>query len=312
VANKEHLHRLREGVESWNQWREVESIRPILSGAILKKADLSGAGLSGADLNNANLKGASFRGADLRHADLNDADLDGADLSGADLTNADLANIDLGGVKLRFASLSDTILTKVKFTNADLSNVNFSGADLSGTNLSNSDLSGANLSGALLIGSQLLGSDLTAAILTGACIQDWNINNMTQLDNITCDYIYQKNNSDEYYDLAKCQPSDRRPSNPNSIFAPGEFTKLFQKALSTIDLIFRNGVDWEALSLSLNKLRVEAEGVEISVQAIENKDDGTFIVRLKTPPGANNAEIEKYIKQEYESKEKLSRAQHKL
>ncbi len=40
--------------------------------------------------------------------------------------------------------------------------------------------------------------------------------------------------------------SDRRPHAPNKIFAPGEFAQLFQKALETVDLIFSDGIDWQA------------------------------------------------------------------
>ncbi|XGW00755.1 MAG: hypothetical protein ACAF41_34195 (plasmid) [Leptolyngbya sp. BL-A-14] len=76
-----------------------------------------------------------------------------------------------------------------------------------------------------------------------------------------CDYIYLKD-----------KQLERLPSDPNQIFAPGEFSKLFQKVQETVDLIFRNGVDWQALLVSLDRLKVEAEGTELSIQAIENKN----------------------------------------
>lgn len=123
----------------------------------------------------------------------------------------------------------------------------------------------------------------------GACIQDWNINSETRLDDVECEYIYLKANKQE-----------RRPSDPNRDFARGEFTKLFQKALSTVDLIFRDGVDWQALLIALEKLRVEADGAELTVQAIENKNDGAFVVRVNVPPDADKAAVEKFVKQQYD------------
>ncbi len=97
---------------------------------------------------------------------------------------------------------------------------------------------------------------------------------------------------------------DRRPHNPEKFFAPGEFTKLFQKALETVDLIFSEGIEWTAFLESFQQLQAEVKSEDLSIQAIERKA-GTFIVRLEVPEEANKAEIEKYIKQEYETKLKV-------
>jgi uncharacterized protein YjbI with pentapeptide repeats len=51
VANEEHLRILRQGVQTWKQWREEHpEIRPGLS-----RADLAWANLRGADLSDASL-----------------------------------------------------------------------------------------------------------------------------------------------------------------------------------------------------------------------------------------------------------------
>jgi uncharacterized protein YjbI with pentapeptide repeats len=51
MANKEHLARLKQGVEVWNQWRrENPKTRPDLS-----QANLTGAHLVEADLSDTNL-----------------------------------------------------------------------------------------------------------------------------------------------------------------------------------------------------------------------------------------------------------------
>ena len=47
MANQEHLDILKQGVETWNQWRgEHTDVKSDLSGAILKFAALQGADLS--------------------------------------------------------------------------------------------------------------------------------------------------------------------------------------------------------------------------------------------------------------------------
>src|SRR4051812_47781506 len=66
MANKEHLARLKQGVEVWNQWRRANpKTRPDLSqanltGAHLVEADLSDTNLFWTDLAHANLHKADF------------------------------------------------------------------------------------------------------------------------------------------------------------------------------------------------------------------------------------------------------------
>jgi uncharacterized protein YjbI with pentapeptide repeats len=65
MANEDHLARLREGVDAWNQWREANrDIQPDLGGAQLGGADLAKVDLSNTDLSWANLFGAY---QDLQH-----------------------------------------------------------------------------------------------------------------------------------------------------------------------------------------------------------------------------------------------------
>src|SRR5271166_1219191 len=86
LANPEHLAKLKEGVEAWNQWREQNpEIQPDLSGADLREANLSEA-----DLSEANLRGTDLCFAHLQAADLRAAGLIGAYLIGADLSRANL------------------------------------------------------------------------------------------------------------------------------------------------------------------------------------------------------------------------------
>jgi uncharacterized protein YjbI with pentapeptide repeats len=160
------------------------------------------------------------------------ANLDEIDLRGAILNKANLS-----GVSFKAFSLTET-----DFSTADLSKLNFRGANLTGANFSCTNLSEANLSR-----TQALETNFAGATLTGACIEDWHINSNTNLTDVICDYIY----------LSQGQ-QERRPSIDN--FAPGEFAQLFQKSLETIDLIFRNGIDWDAFAYSFKKVEVENQG----------------------------------------------------
>jgi uncharacterized protein YjbI with pentapeptide repeats len=323
MANEEHLALLRRGVEAWNEWKAKNpEIRPNLSFATGKRITISGAKLSGVDLSRTNLIRADLSktdliGANLKEANLNEAYMSQAELIGADLRFADLSSADLISANLMGANLSNTYLsgadlTKANLSGADLVGAKLIGAKLSGANLSGANLIGANLCGAYLKGSYLKGANLIGAnliganlsgtnlqrikaldtnfhkaIFTGACLQDWHTNSATNLDEAICEYIY-----------LKADGKERRPSQGS--FAPGEFTKLFEKTLENVDLIFSNGIDWQAFFTAFQKLQAKNDSSELSIQAIENKNDGALIIRLNVPPEVNKTEIENYLSLEYD------------
>ena len=367
MANKEQLERLRQRAHTWNEWRgnnlstrvdlsdgdlggvSMEDEKKVwlfeadlsganlcmanLSGADFRKANLSGANLSEANLSGAYLYKANFRGADLSGANLSKAYIERADfsranLSGVDFNGADFRMVNLSGANLSRTNLSGANLSMVDPNLVDLSKAILTKVNLQGRNFSGLELSGIDLSGATLSKIQALNTNFTGANFTGACIEDWHINSQTKLDEVKCDYVY-----------LKYPKQERRPSDPNRNFEPGEFKALVQKALSTVDLIFRNGVDWQALLISLEKLRVEAnraeltvqaienkndgallisleklrveaDGAELTVQAIENKNDGTFVVRVNVHPDADKAAVENFVKQEYEIALKVIEARY--
>jgi uncharacterized protein YjbI with pentapeptide repeats len=280
----------------------------FLSGAILNGADFSGADLSGAILSRTDLSGAILSRADLSRADLRYTDLSDFNLSDFDLSGAILSGAILSGAILRNTNFNGADLNDADLNDADLRDTNLSSAILSGAILSGAILSGADLSGAILshiaaIATSFLNSDLTSATLTGACIQDWNINSGTRLDDVKCEYVYLKggwSEQEKQYIL-----SDRRPSDPNTIFAPGEFAQLFQKALETVDLIFADGIDWQAFFQSFQELRSQYDDENLSIQAIEKKSGGAFVIRLEVPPEADKGAIESQAKELYTEKLKL-------
>ena len=142
-------------------------------------------------------------------------------------------------------------------------------------------MTGIDLTSADLCEVQALATNFTEAILTGACIKDWNINNETIFDDVICDYVYLRRGRNE-----------RRPSDPNRNFEPGEFTKYIEKALNTVDLIFSDGIDWKAFLLSFSELQDRYGQENVGVQAIERKSGDAFVVRMEVPLDADKAKIE--------------------
>ncbi|MBD2295388.1 pentapeptide repeat-containing protein [Anabaena sphaerica FACHB-251] len=268
-----------------------------LIGVNLSGANLSGANLIGVNLSGANLSGANLIGVNLSGANLSWVNLSGANFSGANLSGANLIGAKLIGAKLIGTKLSEADLIGTNLSDADLREANLIGVNLSGANLSGTGLSGANLSGANLSRIQALNTNFTSAKLTGACIEDWHTNSATNLTDVICDYIY----------LIQEQ-QERRPSSGN--FAPGEFTKLYQKSLDTVDLIFRNGIDWDAFAYSFKKIEVESLGSQLDVQSIEKKGDGVILVRISVSPDANKEKIHADFMQGYEFAHKVLEEQY--
>lgn len=121
MANEEHLKRLDEGWEAWNDWRkDNDFIIPDLAGADLNGAELgdrvemmirvvnSRHKFQGVAFSHCNMRGVKLS-AKLIGADLVGANLIGADLGGADLTGADLQKANLNYANLESTNLSEAI-----------------------------------------------------------------------------------------------------------------------------------------------------------------------------------------------------------
>jgi len=138
MTNLANMERLKEGAESWNQWRhDHPDIDPDLRKAMLEGLDLAGFELGRANLREACLSKAILSGASLVEADLTDAKLCGATLkkaflAGADLHRADLYGADLTGASLECADFSEANLRTADLRRADLWVARFTGANLSG------------------------------------------------------------------------------------------------------------------------------------------------------------------------------------
>lgn len=244
-----------------------------LSQSNLHEATLFGANLRGANLNATNLSaallsGADLQGATLRQATLTEALLCEANLMDVDLSYADLykANLSLGipefvkakniqslllgnSIPSLFANqtnLSAAKLTEANLSEANLDFANLTGADLTGANLhkaklfavdlSQANLSSANLNGADLFRVTALDTNFSAADFTDACIEAWLINRDTKFDEVRCDSIYLKHILRSLPDYILRRYSDRRPFNPQTKFAQGDFVKLISRDKTLTEL----------------------------------------------------------------------------
>jgi hypothetical protein len=161
MANEDHLALLKQGVEAWNKWREINpEIKPDLS-----KADLTDLDLIGVNLNKANLYSARLNKSRLNTADLHDANLFHAILNGADLSDANLSEAVLNGAYLSKTNLTRANMPKTDLRGALLSTANLSKANLFQANLYFSNLFGANLTEAVLAEANLYGTRFGWALL---------------------------------------------------------------------------------------------------------------------------------------------------
>lgn len=320
MTDSEHYRVLQQGVTKWNKWREERSTHvdgPFegyyrlgdadlnhadLRGLDLRDVEFSSANLQDTNLSHADLRGAKFSFANLQNANLSHTDLRGVDLTVTNLSCSNLSHADLRGANLSFADLNFADLSNANLKDANLRLAKFhdvclKGACLKGINLSQvelgyADLSGFDFSNADFTRAQALATNFRGAIFTGACIEDWHVNNDTNLTEIICDYVYQKKDRQE-----------RRPSSGN--FQPEDFTRLYQKAIETLDLIFQEGIDWKSFAVTLQelntdrKLNVEDENSQLTVRAIEKRDDGSFVIRVDVPISIDKAEIESSFKKKY-------------
>lgn len=277
---------------------EANLVRVDLSRANLTRADCSSADMTRANLRETHLSRAkltetkltyaNFFNSDLCEANLRNARLRRTNFFKANLHEANLKGVLLGRANLRETNLSSTDLRGAELTEADLREAQLQSANLSESNLSNANLYKANLSNADLRRTQALNTTFKKSWLTGSCIQNWNINSSTIFEGTICEYVYLK--SDQ---------QDRRPR--EGFFAYGEFSALFQQALDTVDLIFTDGIDWQAFFQSFQQLRSQYVGQNLSVQAIEKKRGGAFIVRLEVSSDVNRAAIEASAKDLYKT-----------
>jgi uncharacterized protein YjbI with pentapeptide repeats len=298
-----------------------------LSNINFESTNLSNAKLIRVNLSNANLTKAILKDSDLEYANLNYTNLNKSDCEGVNLNKADLSYSCFFKANMRRANLyqskcyqtdfreanlesslfgySDCL--RASFYQANLRSSVFNGANITFANFQQANLQksffyaanaidcnffNADLTDACLAAMRGIDANFSEANLTGVCIEDWNINTKTKLQNILCNFVYNKSGWD---DDGEFLPSDRLPHDPAINFKVGEFERFIQKAQNTVDLIFTNGIDWQAFLQAFLKLKSET-GDELSIYSIEDKWDGYFVVRVNVPPDADKKEIETLLK----------------
>lgn len=267
MCNPEHLDRLREGVEEWNQWRQENPT----STPNLDSADLSEADLRGLDLNQVNFVGAKLHRADLRGvkligADLRRAKLGGALLSWADLSGAILRGALLSGANLRGADLSEADLRGVDLSEINLREANLCQADLRETNFREANLRGANLSGADLTKSNLRSAKLQSACLDGAIITDaslWETQRAAwSIKGIICHRAYW-----DHVGMDAIQ------------YVPGEFERLYSEQ-PKIELFYKGGItkfELNTLPALLHHLATLHPNCDIRLKSVEEAASGARV-----------------------------------
>ena len=259
-------------------------------------------------------------GTNFYHSDLTDADFTGATLKNVDFRKAKLTRTNfLNTKKLDSSRVEDTILAQrnvlsllvtsngrgKSYVGANLRGANLQNADLKSANLKNADIreatfQRANLEGANLAQTQALYTDFSNSYMTDACLESWNIDITTKLDNVDCRYIYLKENNSERY-----------PSSED--FAPREFSRFFQPRLNTVDIIFRDGsIDWKAFIKSFQKLKETNKDIPLSIISYENKGYGIFVIKLNVLPNTDKQKIHEEFMQYYRLEYNLLYAKYNL
>jgi len=259
MAKRAHLRILKQGVNSWNQWRaENPAMTPDLEGA---------------NLFDANLRGANLRGANLLAADFLMADLGGVDFAGADLTAANLSSADLRGADLRGAILHVTDLR-----GADLENSDFTDAEVGWTGFGDNDLSTVKgLETVRHLGPSSIGIDtiykskgnIPEAFLRGAGVPEDSITYMKSLvgkaiDFYSCFISY--SNKDD--DFAQRLHADLQQQGVRCWFAP-EDLKIGDKFRMRIDESIRL---YDKLMVILSENSIRSSWVEEEVEAAVEKE----------------------------------------
>jgi len=280
------------GYVAWRVSKEDEKFALARSIGVALGA-IGGTSFRGADLTNANFSQALLKSTNFNHSKQkqtlfthtcwkNAKKLDRARVGDSILASPAVRKLLVSGNGIN-QSYVRANLREANLNGAKLNGANLKWADLSGATLQQTDLQNANLAETLA-----LRTHFTEAFLTGACLEAWNIDSTTCLEDIDCQFVYLLEDQQE-----------RRPSSGD--FSPGEFTKLFQEVLSTVDLIFRNGVDWKAFVAAFQTVQADNEDTELTIQSIENKGDGVVVVRVNAPPEADKAELHSQFNQQYET-----------
>jgi uncharacterized protein YjbI with pentapeptide repeats len=255
--------------------------------------------------------GTTFYKADLTDADFSGAILKSTHFNGAILTRTCWAkaqkldrarpgNAIFASIQVRQLLVTGNGYSK-DYTNCNLRGANLTGATLHKANLKRADLGEATLHKAdlrdtNLVEVQAIATDFTEAALTGACLEGWNIDHTTKLDQVDCQYVFLLEHPDSKGNR------DRRPHDPDRVFEPGDFAKLYKKMINVVQILLRNGINQEAFREAFQKLMEEHPEISFdSIQGIEKKGNDV-LVTLEVAETADKAQIAQDFLKPYEDR----------
>ncbi|NEP20522.1 pentapeptide repeat-containing protein [Moorena sp. SIO3I6] len=255
--------------------------------------------------------GTSFYKADLTNANFTGATLKSTDLRKATITRTCWQNtIKLDRARPGNSLIADTAIRELLVSgngyNKSYVDVNLRGANLRGANLnkanlkladiSEATLQEANLEWANLTEAQAVGTDFTNAYFTGACLEAWNIDSTTRLSKVDCQYVFLLENPNGM------GSRERRPHDSNRVFQPGDFEKLYQQVMNTVQILLRNGVNPEAFRQAFQELiGKNPEITGDSIQAIERKGND-ILLTLEVPESIDKGKVEREFLAVYEAR----------
>ncbi len=251
-----------------------------------------GTSFYGLDLSSVNFRGARLANTDLRAQKLYRTCFQ--DVTGLERAKVDSRYLDLENPKVQ------RLLTHGYSEDKDFSRINLQGAYLRRADMKQFKLIEANLNGAdlqrteleesILVRAQVTGVNFTGAKLTGICVEDWSINSQTCFAGVQCDYIYRKLDENG-------EPTDRYPIERN--FEPGEFESLFQEVSNVVKLVFKEGVNWRALSFTFRKIQLEDDGLGLELKGVEQRGD-LWVVKVAHKESVPKQQVEQRVNAIYD------------
>jgi uncharacterized protein YjbI with pentapeptide repeats len=255
-----------------------------------------GTSFCGANLAAANFTGATLKSVNFSHSQKKQTILTNTCWSKAKRLDRAIT----GDSILSDAAVRDLLITgrgyKKHYIGANLEGANLNGAnlesaDLKRANLSHATLQQANLKDTNLAETLATGADFTKAYLTGACLESWNIDHTTILDNVDCQFVFLLQTPNTFGNR------ERRPHDPNKVFAQGDFEKLYCKIMTTVQILLRDGINQKAFAAAFQKLMEENPDLTPdSILGIEKKDPDvlvTFQVSKTTDKGEFERQFDK-------------------
>ncbi|MGV0027785.1 pentapeptide repeat-containing protein [Phormidesmis priestleyi] len=273
--------------------------------ALIRALGLAIAAIGGTSFCGANLTGATFTGATLKSTNFNHTRQQQTIFTHVCWENAkQLDKARVGDSILANAAVRELLVTRNGYKKSYIA-ANLEGANLNGANLNEATLTRANLSSATLHRANLtaanlrevsaINTDFSHAHLTAACLQAWNIDHTTQFDHVDCQYVFllEKPNT--------LGSRERRPHEPDQVFATGDFEKLYKKMMNVVQVLLRNGMKNQmAFNEAFQQLLDQQPALSRdSLQSVERKGDDA-LVTLEVPQTADKADIARSLRESYQ------------